>query len=127
VAVREQPDQAGLLLEAWGRPLSVGLLSRSAVGIWHRLSVLLPAEIRLQVVSGMGPHFPWTREFLEYRRDTLEELKHPMAPAARRDWETFLQQEGALFLEVLEAGPRSLEVREATVTPVEAGAEGEGR
>jgi spermidine synthase len=127
VAVREQPDQAGLLLEAWGRPLSVGLLSRSAVGIWHRLSVLLPAEIRLQVVSGMGPHFPWTREFLEYRRDTLEELKHPMAPVARRDWETFLQQEGALFLEVLEAGPRSLEVREATVTPVEAGAEGEGR
>jgi spermidine synthase len=99
--VTSKPDEAERLLEFWKLPLSVGQLSPSAPRAWYRLAVRLPLERRLEVLDAIGPDHPWSREFLEFKRETLEAAGHPMARVAREEWERLVEQEGRGLGEVL--------------------------
>lgn len=101
--VAAQPQEAERLLEIWKRPLSVGLMGRSAPIAWYRLSYRLPFIRRLEVLDALGPNHPWTREFLEFKRGALEGVGHPLAANARREWERLVRDEGKTLLEVMPA------------------------
>jgi len=99
--VAADSKEADRMLSIWKTPLSVGQFGRSATIAWYRLSYRLPPIRRLEVLDAIGPDHPWTREFLTFRRDALEAVGHPMAAAARKDWERLVADEGRSLSDVL--------------------------
>ena len=103
--VAAQPQEAERLIGIWMTPLSVGQLAPSAPTAWYRLGLRLPVERRLEVLSAIGPDHPWNREFLRFKKETLEAAGHTLAAEARREWERLVREEGRGLSEVLP--PRS--------------------
>lgn len=101
--VTARPQDAPALLEAWRRPLSVGQLGRTRVLAWYRLASRAPPLLRLEILDDIGPHHPWTGDFLSWRWRALEAAGHPTAGRARRDLARFQAQVGREFSEVLPA------------------------
>lgn len=100
-----RPQDAATLLAAWRTPLAAGLLERSAPEVWYRLAFRLPLEQRLEVLEAVGPHHPWTRDYLAFRLSVLEEIGHPLARSARQDLARLVAEEGLVFTEAVTALP----------------------
>ncbi|MBL9126375.1 MAG: fused MFS/spermidine synthase [Verrucomicrobiales bacterium] len=103
--VAARPQDAERLLEMWRTPLSVGQLAPSVPNAWYRLALRLPVAKRIEVLDAIGPEHPWNREFLEFKKSTLEAAGHPLAAEARREWEKLVEEEGRALAEVLPPKP----------------------
>jgi spermidine synthase len=103
--VAARPQDAAALLDAAQGPSPVGLLGCARTTAWYLLAGHLPLSRRLEVLDAIGPNFPWTRDFLEFRAASLQAAGRPEAAAARRDVERFLQQQGGGFAETVRAIP----------------------
>ncbi|MEA2490118.1 MAG: spermidine synthase, partial [Acidobacteriota bacterium] len=93
------PPLAARLHAALAKPFAAGLVNDARqLALLQVATQLTPGRCNAQVVAALQPFehgVPWNRAFLRNRLTCYEQLGHPRAAAARKDYEQLMKHESA--------------------------------
>ena len=94
-------SSAERLFRALAEPFSVRVLEEARLRTLLSVARRIDAEHAAEAVHEFEPHVPWTRVFLGYRLATYQRVGDPLAEAAERELEQFMEEDPVLFSETL--------------------------
>jgi hypothetical protein len=102
-AAAGDPARARRLSAALSAPFAAALVQDARqLARLEAATMITPGRCNGEVVAALAPFergVPWNRQFLQNRATCYEQLGHPLAAQARRDYERLLQNEPAALSE----------------------------
>jgi len=99
------PEAAAAFFAQLAQPFAVAAVDAERLEARLALSRWLTPRERVLAADGFGRHPPWTRSFLEFRRDAYRDAGDPRLGQAQRELDQFLGQAGRSFSEEVLASP----------------------
>ncbi len=96
---RTNPVAAAAFFSLLEKPLAVAAMNEKRLDTRLALAHALPPRDQVAAVDAYGPHFPWTRAFLEFRLQAFTAAGDPRTAEAQKDLATHLAATGTSFVD----------------------------
>jgi hypothetical protein len=108
---------AAVLFEQLAQPFCLTATDAGRLETMAALSLKLSPAHRVRSADAWGKSPPWTRNFLDFRRDAYADTRDPRLQAAQEDLDTFMGLSGQSVLESVSPSRRPGAPLPATAAP----------